>query len=178
MKVLHVGGQRDDAEAVATALRDIAPNIVVSWTTRLDQASKWIDQNPDLAVLVVEPQTDPASWRPVLRQARGLASHPLVVVVRPVGAGPQYASLERDADEFLTKNQSLVTDLRTVVGRRIVRCSQTQTMRPVPVVVVDEDLHDAFGMTTIDDEQVIETLVANGPEPALAEGVASLRGGL
>jgi hypothetical protein len=40
-------------------------------------------------------------------------------VVRPVGAGPQYASLERDADEFLTKNQSLLTDLRVVVGRRV-----------------------------------------------------------
>src|SRR5436190_7957505 len=117
MKVLYIGGRRSDAEAVATALRDVARSVSVSWTTRVDQASKWIDQNPDLSLLVAEAHTDPAGWRLVLRQARGLASHPIVVVVKPEG-GQQFASLEFEADETLTKTPSLLRDLLVVVRGR------------------------------------------------------------
>ena len=121
MKVLYVGGERSDAQAVAAALRGIAANVTVSWTSGLDHVARWIDQNADLAALVIEAQVDRTSWRPVLKQVRGLASNPLVVVIMPEGTGPQFETLELEADEYLTKNQSLFHDLPIVVGRAIDR---------------------------------------------------------
>ena len=121
MKVLYVGGEQSDAQAVATALRVIAANVTVSWTSGLDHVARWIDQNSDLAALVVEAQVDRTSWRPILEQVRGLASKPLVVVLMPEGTGRQFESLELQADEYLTKNPSLFHDLPIVVGRAIDR---------------------------------------------------------
>ena len=135
MKILHVGGERSDAQAVATALRGIAGNVTVSWTFRLDHVARWIDQNADLTALVVDAQVDRTGWRPVLKQVRGLTSKPLVVVLMPDGTGPQFESLELEADEYLTKNQSLFHDLPIVVGRAIDRArvhqQSTQTLNSV-----------------------------------------------
>ncbi|MGE5242911.1 MAG: hypothetical protein ACM3SQ_01605, partial [Betaproteobacteria bacterium] len=102
-------------------MRGIAGNVSVSWTSRLDHAARWIDQHPDLAALVVEAQTDRTSWRSVLAHVRGLASRPLVVVIKPEAAGPRVESLELEADEFLTRNQSLFRDLPIVVRRALDR---------------------------------------------------------
>jgi hypothetical protein len=119
MKVLYVGSERRDAQAVAAALSGVAANVTVSWTSGLDHVAPWIDQNADLAALVMEAQIDRTSWRPVLAQVRGLASNPLVVVIVPEGTGPQFETLELQADEYLTKNQSLFHDLPIVVRRGI-----------------------------------------------------------
>ena len=121
MKVLYVGGERSDAQAVAAALRGIAGSVTVSWTSGLDHVARWIDQNADLAALVVEAQVDRTCWRPVLKQVRGLVSNPLIAVIMAEGTGLQFEALELEADEYLTKNQSLFHDLPIVVGRAIDR---------------------------------------------------------
>lgn len=131
MKILYVGRERSDAEAVATALRGIAENVMVSWTSRLDHAARWIDQNTDLAAVVVEAQIDGTSWRPLLERVRSLASHPFVVVILPEGTGPRFESLELEADEYLTKTQSLFRDLPIVVRRAVDRARVDQQSRQV-----------------------------------------------
>jgi hypothetical protein len=56
--------------------------------------------------------------------------------------------------------------------RRIVRCSKTQTaMRPVAVVVIHVDLQHSFDVGPMEEEKVIKTFAAHGPDPTLREGV-------
>jgi hypothetical protein len=130
MKILYVGGERSDAQAVATALRGIAQNGKVSWTSHLDHAARWIDQNADLAAMVVEAGIDQTNWRQVIGQVRSLASHPPVVVVTPHGLGGQFESHELEADEYLTKNEFLMRDLVNVLKRSIDRDPMHQSTPP------------------------------------------------
>ena len=62
MKLLYFGNERLDAQNLATALRASAPDCTVSWTSRVDRATKWIAENSDVATLVVESQIDRESW--------------------------------------------------------------------------------------------------------------------
>ena len=59
---------------------------------------------------------------------------------------------------------------RSDVRRRVIRRPETETaMGPAAVVVADEDLQHLFEMATFDDEQMVETLPANGADPSLRE---------
>jgi len=119
MNILYVGPERQEAQVVATALRSLAQNVSISWTSRLEHAAKWIDQNEELAALVVDAQVDRAGWRPLLDQMRGLAARPGVVVITPEnGSSPlEFA----DADEFLARSPSLSRDLTVAVRRALER---------------------------------------------------------
>src|SRR4029079_8526409 len=119
MKVLYVGGERSDAKAVATALRGVARNGKVSWTSHLDHAARRIHQNADVAALVVESGVDRTNWRQVIGQVRSLASHPPGVVVTAHGLARHVESLEPEPDEYLTKDEFLMRDLVNVLKRTI-----------------------------------------------------------
>src|SRR5262245_35739164 len=85
MKILYIGSEPGATQVIAAALRNIAPDVAVSYTSAVDQAVTWIDENPDLAALIVEPDLDPAGWPSVLKHARRIASQPPVVVMAPEG---------------------------------------------------------------------------------------------
>jgi len=50
-----------------------------------------------------------------------------------------------------------------------------RAVRPVPVVVLDEDTQDALEVTAVDDQQPVEALGADGSDEPLGDGVR-LRG--
>src|SRR5688572_8620983 len=56
MKILYVGTERDEAQAIATAVSGLGERVSVSWTSGLDQVVKWIDETHGLRVLVVGAQ--------------------------------------------------------------------------------------------------------------------------
>jgi hypothetical protein len=132
MNILYLGSDRGEAQAVATALRGVAQNVSVAWTARPDHAARWIDQNADLAALVVEVRGDhgePTGWQPVLEHVRALTIPPLVVAILPEGAD-QFESLDLEADEFLSRGESLLRDLPLVVKRRLDRAGTSPQAGP------------------------------------------------
>jgi hypothetical protein len=54
MKILHVANERSAAQLAATALRNISPDLTITWVRHLSDATRWIGQNPDLAAVLVE----------------------------------------------------------------------------------------------------------------------------
>ena len=120
MKILYIGGEQSDAHGVATALRGIDQDVKVSWASGLEPA-RWLDENRDLAAVVVEAQTNGDSWPSVLNQARGPALHPAVVAIVPEGAGPPFEWLRPEPDDDIPRNGSLGRDLPSVVTRAVAR---------------------------------------------------------
>jgi hypothetical protein len=118
MKILYIGS---DAEFIATALRGLRKDIKVFAGSHLDQAARCLDENPDLAALIVEGQLDGGDWRSVLTHFRALAVRPAVVVIVPKGTGSLFESLEPGADGYVEKGPSLVRELPTALTRAVSR---------------------------------------------------------
>src|SRR5262245_55143962 len=114
MKILYVGTERNDAQAIATALRGIDKVVAVSWASRLDHVVTWIGQNRDLAALIVESHDHES-----LAHVRSLPWRPPIVVIVPDGMEP-----DSEAHCSIQRNQLLVRDLPVVVTRAIERAAQ------------------------------------------------------
>ncbi len=54
MKILYIGGEQSDAQTIATALRGVDKDVSVSWASRPELATRWLDENRAPAALVVE----------------------------------------------------------------------------------------------------------------------------
>jgi chromosome segregation ATPase len=126
MKILYVGTERSDAQAVATALRGIDREVAVSWASRLDHAVQWLDQHREVAALVVESSIDEGRWPSILSQVRALPSRPILIVIVPDGGTSTFDSLDPAADDYIAHNDSLLKDLPLAVMRAIVRARELQ----------------------------------------------------
>ena len=135
MKILYFGNQRLDAQHLATALRTVAKNGTVSWTSSLDRAAKWLDENRDVAALVVEAQADGATGASVLKHVRGLALRPALVVIVPDGAGTRLGPLAAAADDLIDKSSARFRDLPAIITRTVARVRGTEEppSRPTPI---------------------------------------------
>jgi hypothetical protein len=121
MKVLYIGSERSDAQAIATALRGLDQAVTVSWAAHLDHMARWLDDNRDLAALVVEAPVDNESWASVVTRLQGLTWHPAVVVIIPEGID---IALDSYPDACcIRRNQSLFRDLPVVITRAIERAA-------------------------------------------------------
>ena len=121
MKILYFGNQRLDAQNLATALRTVAKNGTVSWTSSLDRAAKWLDENRDVAALVVEAEADGATGASVLKHVRGLALRPALIVIVPEGGGTRLGPLAAAADDLIDKNSARFRDLPAIITRAVAR---------------------------------------------------------
>jgi chromosome segregation ATPase len=117
MKILYFGNERLEAQRFAVALHGIAEHGTVSWTSSLDRAIKWLDENPDVAALVVEARIDGGTWASVLNQARRPGRVPAVVLIVPEGTGPGVRAMVPGADEYVEKNSPQFLQLPQVVTR-------------------------------------------------------------
>ena len=140
MKLLYFGNERLDAQNLATAVRAIARNGTVSWTTSADRAAAWMGENKDVAALVVEGQVDAESWRSVLTCVRGLAPRPAVIVVTPEGAGDQPPADAPGADHYVERNSPQFRDLPMVVIRAVARARGSQEPHHPPPSVAAPDV--------------------------------------
>jgi chromosome segregation ATPase len=56
MKVLYIGSNRSQAQAVITALRGVDHDLAVQWASRSEDALKWLDEHRDVAAVLVDDQ--------------------------------------------------------------------------------------------------------------------------
>ena len=54
MKILYIANDCHAAELAALALRAATPDVAISWAASLGEALCWIDENRDVATLIVE----------------------------------------------------------------------------------------------------------------------------
>ena len=122
MQVLYIGSERRDAQAIATALRGLDQAVTVSWAAHLDHMARWLDDNRDLAALVVEAPVDNESWASVVTRLQRLTWHPAVVVIIPEGID---IALDSYPDACcIRRNQSLFRDLPVVITRAMERAAR------------------------------------------------------
>ena len=153
MKILYIGGEQSEAHGVATALRGIDQDVKVSWASRLEPAARWLDENRDLAAVVVEAQTNGDSWPSVLKHARGPALHPAVVAIVPEGAGPPFEWLRPEPDDYIPRNGSLARDLPIVVTRAVARTRGRQQVELDRVTCADLEQKLAHATAALQDTE-------------------------
>jgi hypothetical protein len=132
MKILYIGNERRHAEAVATAVRAIAPNVTISWTQSLDHCARYLAQNRDLAALVMDAQAHAGTWPPTLKDLRSHQVRPAIVVVVPDGTPPTFDSLAPPPDDYVINGQTFSRDLPIVVTRAIARVRGSQPASTTP----------------------------------------------
>ena len=84
MKVLYIGSERSEAQAVANALRTVDEGVSVLWAAQLENAANWLGENRGLDALVIlafQMNIDPAyvAAHHVVRFLAMVAAVPLVV---------------------------------------------------------------------------------------------------
>ena len=148
MKILYVGTERAEAQAIATAVNSLDEHVSVSSTADLDQVALWIDENDGLRVLLVEAQPDRPVWRSVLTYASGLPAALPVVVIVPEGIASYPQPLALEAHECIARNPSLLQDLPAVITRAIEHARQRRLERATRDMV-----HEQFREATIEVER-------------------------
>jgi len=118
MKILYIASERSRAQVATRALRAISPNVTVLWGSNFERAAFSILENPDLAALIVEVQSD-SHGRSYLKQMATLGVEAPVVMVLPEGAGSPNESLKAGAGGYVEKGPSFSQDLPAVISRTI-----------------------------------------------------------
>jgi PAS domain S-box-containing protein len=118
MKVLYIGSERSEAQAVANALRSVDDSVSVLWAAQLENAANWLGENRGLDALVMDAPIDGASCLVVQKQLRRLALPPAVVFLVPDGIAPTLDSLH-PGGHYLRRNESLSRDLPIVITRAL-----------------------------------------------------------
>jgi hypothetical protein len=126
MKILYIGNERRSAQAVATALRSIAPKVTLLWAQSLDHCARCVDENRDLAALVIDAQLNPGAWPSSLRDLRSLEIRPAIVIVVPEGTRSEFESLGPLPDGYVTNGQTFLSDLPLAVTRAVTRVRGSQ----------------------------------------------------
>jgi len=132
MKILYIGNERRSAQAVATALRSIAPKVTLLWAQSLDHCARCVDENRDLAALVIDAQVHPGTWPSSLKDLRSLEIRPAIVLVVPEGDRAKFESLGPLPDGYVTNGQTFLRDLPLAITRAVtrVRGSQPASLAP------------------------------------------------
>ena len=132
MKILYIGNERRSAQAVATALRSIAPKVTLLWAQSLDHCARCVDENRDLAALVIDAQVHPGTWPSSLKDLRSLDIRPAIVLVVPEGARAKFESLGPLPDGYVTNGETFLRDLPVAVTSAVTRVRGSQPASPAP----------------------------------------------
>src|SRR5688572_7163795 len=149
MKILYVGTERAEAQAIATAVNSPGERVRVSWTAGLGGVAHWIDQNDGLRVLVVESEPNRPAWRSVLTYAAGLPTALPVVVIVPEEIAPDLQPLALDAHECIIRNPSLLRDLPAAITRAIDQARHRQLERATRDMIHEQFLEAAIAVERV-----------------------------
>jgi PAS domain S-box-containing protein len=119
MKILYIANDRRAAELAAFVLSTVAPDVAVTWVASLADARHWIDENRDVATLIVEVESDPSSCESFVSHVRGLGVTAPVIVVSVKDPAPPLMGLKAVADEVVTKVPLFLHDLPDIVRRTL-----------------------------------------------------------
>jgi len=123
MKILYIANDRRAAELAAFVLRTVASDVAVAWAASLGDARRWIDENGDVATLIIEVESDNPSCASFISQVRGLGVTAPVIVVSVKDPAPPLTALKAVADKMVTKDRQFLNDLPETVRA-------VQTARP------------------------------------------------
>src|SRR5438874_470979 len=87
----------------------------------------------------------------------------------------EFIFVDESAEDVVTAEVLQRHRGRCVRGRIIGRAETEAAMGSALVVVPDKDRQHSLEMATVDDEQTVETLAANGADPSLGERVGHRR---
>jgi hypothetical protein len=130
MKILYIGKERRNAQAAATALRGIANKVTLAWALSLDQCEEYLDENRDVAALVMDAQVHGGNWPPSLKDLRSLQIRPAIVVLVPEGTRPTFESPGPPPDGYVTTGQTFLRDLPIAVTSAVSRVQGSRTTSP------------------------------------------------
>ena len=130
MKILYIGKERRIAQAVATALRGVARKVTLTWAQSLDESQRYLDENRDVAALVMDAQVHAGHWPPSLKDLRSLKIRPAIVVLVPEGARPRLESQGPPPDGYVTTGQTFLRDLPVAVTSAVSRVQGSQPALP------------------------------------------------
>jgi hypothetical protein len=130
MKILYVANDRRAAELAAASLHAVAPDGAVTWAGSLDHARRWIDENRDVAVLIVEVESDDPSCASFISELRRSGMAAPVIAVSVPNPAPPLTALTAVADRIVTKAPSFLEDLPELVGHTLNTAPPTQPARP------------------------------------------------
>jgi PAS domain S-box-containing protein len=132
MRILYVANERRTAQLAVGALRDVAPDVKLSWAGSLSGALRWVRDNRDLGALLVEADIDGQSSASFIGQVRALGvAAPIVVVASPGGA--PVAALKAGADDYVANDESFLADLPAVLGAAVRRAHTRPCVSTTPV---------------------------------------------
>ncbi len=140
MKILYVANDRAVAQLAANALRDIAPDVWIAWAGSLSAALRWVSENRDVAVLLLEAEVQNQGCAPLVTRVRDLGLVAPVIVVASAQAGTPIEALRAGADDYVVDNQSLLADLPGIVRRALQRVQATAaaTKKPLRLMYVGD----------------------------------------
>jgi len=118
MKILYIASERNRAQVATRALRTISPNVTVLWGPNFERAAFAVLENPDLAALIVEVQSDSQGCS-YLKQMGTLGVQAPVVMVLPENTASPTESLKAGARDYVAKGLSFSQELPAVVNRAI-----------------------------------------------------------
>ena len=130
MKILYIGKERRYAQAVATALRGIARKVTLTWAQSLDEGQRYLDENRDVAALVMDAQAHAGNWPQSVKDLWSLPIRPALVVVVPEGIRPTFESLGPPPDGYVTSGQMFLRDLSVAVTSAVTRVRASQPVSP------------------------------------------------
>ena len=129
MKILYVANDRNAAQLAGTALRSIAPDVRLTWAGSLSAALRWVQDNRDVAALVLDTEVQHQSCASFVDHVRSLGLTAPIVVVAPEHGGAPLVELKAGADDYVVGGQSLLSDLPHVVTRALQRTTRRLTRR-------------------------------------------------
>ena len=72
MKILYIADDRRASELATPALRTVALDVAIAWTSNRDDAQRWIAWNRDVSAVIAEIESDASAWASFIARARGL----------------------------------------------------------------------------------------------------------
>jgi len=175
MKILYIGNQRRSAQAVATALRSIAPKVTLLWAQSLDDCARCVDENPDLAALVIGAPVHPGTWPSSLKDLRSLEIRPAIVIVVPEGTRTQFESLGPLPDGYVTEGQTFMRDLPLAITRAVTRVRGSHPAALAPRNDAEPEPLLQVTLEGIEDDSLVnlERTARVDPEQRLADVTAA-----
>ena len=111
MKILYVANERRAAQLAAHALRNLAPDVKVTWAGSLSPALRWVQENTDVAALIVEAEVQCQGCTTFLDHVRGLGLTIPILIAAQERIGAPSAELRAGADEYIIQNSSFLAEL-------------------------------------------------------------------
>src|SRR5262245_58146542 len=116
MKILYFSSNRQDRELAAFALRSVGPDAVVTCQWSLAGTRRWIDENRNVAALILDLDSDQQGCESFVRDVRKLGIT-APIIVASTKFPDSLTSLLTAVDEIVSKTDSLLNDLPAIVSR-------------------------------------------------------------